>query len=74
MNGVPRDNIREDDFILLQFGLNLTPARRSDCFKETFDQFLLSSITETLASEMFDDYIYIGITRSMTSNMSQTAK
>ena len=61
MNGIPRDNIGEDDFVLLQFGLHFAPARGSDCFKESFDQFIFCRITETLASEMLNDYIYIGI-------------
>ena len=56
-----KDKIIFPDIVLLQFGLNLTPARRSDCFQETFDQFIFCCITETLASEMFDDHIYIGI-------------
>ena len=61
MERVPRDNIGEDDFVLLKFWLYLAPARRSDRFKESLNKFFLGSISETLASEMFDDYIYIGI-------------
>ena len=61
MERVPSDNIGEDDFILLQFRLHLTPARRSDRFKESLNKLLLGSISETLASEMFDDHIYIGV-------------
>lgn len=61
MERVPRDNIGEDDFVLLQFRLHLAPVRGSDCFKESFDQLFLGSISETLASEMFDNYIYIGV-------------
>ena len=61
MERVPSDNIGEDDFILLQFRLHLAPIRWSHRFKESFDQLLLGSISETLASEMFDDHIYIGV-------------
>ena len=61
MERVPRDNIGEDDFVLLKFWLYLAPARRSDRFKESLNKFFLGSISETLASKMFDDYIYIGV-------------
>ena len=61
MERVPSDNIGEDDFVLLQFRLHLAPIRWSDCFKESFNQFFLGSISETLASKMFDDHIYIGV-------------
>ena len=61
MERVPRDNIGEDDFVLLQFRLYLAPIRWSHRFKESFDQLFLGSISETLASEMFDDHIYIGV-------------
>jgi len=61
VNRIPSNNIGEDDFVLLQFGLYLAPVRWSDCFKESFDQLLLGSISKALASEMFDDHIYIGV-------------
>ena len=61
MERVPSNNIGEDDFVLLQFRLHLAPIRWSHRFKESFDQLLLGSISETLASEMFDNHIYIGI-------------
>ena len=61
MERVPSNNIGEDDFVLLQFRLHLAPIRWSHRFKESFDQLLLGSISETLASEMFDDHIYIGV-------------
>lgn len=61
MERIPRDNIGEDDFVLLQFRLHLAPVRWSDRFKESFNQFFLGSISETLASEMFDNHIYIGV-------------
>ena len=61
MERVPSNNIGEDDFVLLQLRLHLAPIRWSHRFKESFDQLLLGSISETLASEMFDNHIYIGI-------------
>ena len=61
MERVPSDNIGEDDLVLLKFWLHLAPIRWSHRFKESFDQLLLGSISETLASEMFDDHIYIGV-------------
>ena len=61
MERVPSNNIGEDDFVLLQFRLHLAPIRWSHRFKESFDQLLLGSISETLASEMFDNHIYIGV-------------
>lgn len=61
MERVPRDNIGEDDFVLLQFGLYLALVRWSDCFKESLNKLLLGSISKTLAVEMFDNYIYIGV-------------
>ncbi len=61
MERIPSNNIGEDDFVLLQFRLYLAPVRWSHRFKESFDQLLLGSISETLASEMFDDHIYIGV-------------
>ena len=61
MERVPRDNIGEDDFVLLQFRLHLAPIRWSHRFKEPLNKFFLGSISETLAAEMFDDHIYIGV-------------
>ena len=61
MERVPSDNIGEDDFVLLQFGLHLAPIRWSHRFKESLNKLLLGSISETLAAEMFDDHIYIGV-------------
>jgi hypothetical protein len=59
MERIPRDNIREDDLVLLQFWLHLAPIRGSDSFKESFNQLLFCRISETLASKMLYNHIHI---------------
>lgn len=60
MNIIPANDVREYDFVFLQFGLDLAPTGRRDRLQKTFEQFLFRSFTETFAAKMFYDHIHIG--------------
>lgn len=71
MNIVPANDVREYDFVFLQFGLDLAPTGRLDRLQKTFKQFLFRRFPETFTAEMLYDHIHIGFIDGTESHVQR---